>query len=164
MWRPPGINPLTFVFCIYVNGLCNASNILDPKMFADDTNLFLSHQIINTLFKIFNEELNKIGDWFKENKLSLNNRKTKYTIFHKTSSKDNVPLKLPALKIARNIIERKAAIKFLGVILDKNIFWEEHIRTVETKIAKKLDYYTAKRLYSKKNLLKVFILHKFIHT
>ena len=28
---------------IYVNDLCNASNILDPIMFADETNLFLSH-------------------------------------------------------------------------------------------------------------------------
>ena len=28
-------------------------------MFADDTNLFSSHQNINTLLKIFNEELKK---------------------------------------------------------------------------------------------------------
>ena len=27
------------------------------------TNLFLSHQNINKLFKIFNEKLKKIGDW-----------------------------------------------------------------------------------------------------
>ena len=30
-------------------------------MFADDANLFLSHQNINTLYKIFNEELKKLG-------------------------------------------------------------------------------------------------------
>ena len=72
MWCPPGINPWTFIIflLIYVNDLCNASNILDAIMFADDTNLFLSYQNIDTLFKIFNEELNKIGDWFKANKLS----------------------------------------------------------------------------------------------
>ena len=35
---------------------------MDRIMFAEDTNLFLSHQNINTLFKIFNEELKKIGD------------------------------------------------------------------------------------------------------
>ena len=99
-------------------------------MFADDTNLFLSHQNINTLFKIFNEELKKIGDWFKANKLSLNNKKTKYTLFHKNSSKDDLPLKLPPLKIADNNIERKTTIKFIGVMLDENISWEEHIRTV----------------------------------
>ena len=33
-------------FLIYVNDLCNASNILDLIMSADDTNLFLSHQIL----------------------------------------------------------------------------------------------------------------------
>ena len=41
------LGPLLFL--IYVNDLCNASNILDPIMFADDTNLFLSHQNIKTL-------------------------------------------------------------------------------------------------------------------
>ena len=55
-------------------------------------------------------------------------------------------LKLPVLKIADNKNERKTAIKFLGVLLDENISWEEHIRTVETKLAKILDYYTAQSL------------------
>ena len=67
--------PLLFLIC--VNDLCNASNILDPIMFADDTNLFLSHQSINTLFKIFDKEVKKVGDCVKANKLSLNNRKNR---------------------------------------------------------------------------------------
>ena len=36
---PQGSNLEPLLFLIYVNDLCNASNILDP-MFADDTNLF----------------------------------------------------------------------------------------------------------------------------
>ena len=68
---------------------------------------------INTLFKIFNNKLIKIGDWSKANKVSLNNRKNKDTLFDKKSSKDDLPLKLPALKIAGNNIERKIAIKSL---------------------------------------------------
>ena len=109
------------LFFIYVIDRCNASNILDPIMFADDTNLFLSHQNINTLFKIFNEGLKKFWDWFKASKLSLNNREIKYTLFHKESSKDNLLVKLPALKIADKNIERKTAIKFSGVMLDENV-------------------------------------------
>ena len=89
------------LFLIYVNDLCNASDILDPIMLADDTNLFLSHQNINILFNKFNEELQKIETWFKTNKLSLNSKKTKYALFHKSSAKDDVPLKLPILKISR---------------------------------------------------------------
>ena len=76
-------------------------------MFANDTNLFLSYQNINTHFKIFNEELKKIRDWFKANKLSLNKKKTNYTLFHKKSSKDDLPLKLQALKIAVTILKGK---------------------------------------------------------
>ena len=66
MWCPPGTNPWTLLFLIYVNDLCNAPNILDPMMFADYTNIFLSHENINTLFKMFNEELKKLGTGSKQ--------------------------------------------------------------------------------------------------
>ena len=46
-------------------------------MFADDTNLFLSHKNIDTLFAIMNVELENVSTWFKSNKLSLNVDKTK---------------------------------------------------------------------------------------
>ena len=129
-------------------------------MFGDDTNLFLSHQYVNILFKIFNEELKKNGDWFKANKLSLNNEKTKYTLFHKKSSKDDQPLKLPALKIADNNVERKTAINALGVMLDENISWEEHIRTYETKLAKNIGLlYCAKLLLEEKSLKTIYFAH-----
>ena len=51
-------------FLIYVNDLSNASNILDPIMFVDDTNLFYSQYDIKTLFSTVNEELEKLRDWF----------------------------------------------------------------------------------------------------
>ena len=125
------------LFLIYVNDLCSASNILDPIMFADDTNLFYSHQNISSLFMTVNNELDKIGEWFKANKLSLNVKKTKHTFFHKNSIKNDIPLKLPALTIANREIERTNAIKFLGILLDENISWKNHIRSVEKKFAKK---------------------------
>ena len=53
------LGPLLFL--IYVNELNNASSILDT-MFADDANLFYSHENIHQLFTKANEELEKIGD------------------------------------------------------------------------------------------------------
>ena len=38
-------------------------------MFADDINLFYSHQDINTLFSTKTVELEKFEQWFKANKL-----------------------------------------------------------------------------------------------
>ena len=57
------LGPLLFL--IYVNDLCSASNILDPIMFADDTNVFYSHQNISSLFMTVNNELDKIGECLK---------------------------------------------------------------------------------------------------
>ena len=42
------LRPLLFL--IYVNDLEKASSLLKPIMFADDTNLFYSHNNIKTLF------------------------------------------------------------------------------------------------------------------
>ena len=49
------LGPLLFL--IYVNDLFKASNPLMEVMFANDTNLFLSHKNIDTLFAIMNVEL-----------------------------------------------------------------------------------------------------------
>ena len=50
------------LFLLYVNDLCNASNILKPIMFADDTNLFFSAKNINHLFQTMNKEFIVIQD------------------------------------------------------------------------------------------------------
>ena len=46
-------------------------------IFADDTNLFMSHKRIDTLFASIKMELENVSTWFKSNKLSLNVDKTK---------------------------------------------------------------------------------------
>ena len=148
-----------------MDDLNNASSILDP-MFADDTNLFYSHKNIHQLFAKVNEELEKIGDWFKANKLSLNNKKTKYTLFHKNSIKDDLPLKLQDLKIANNQIERKKAIKSLDVMLDEKVNWQEHIRTVENKITKNIGLlYRAKYLLNESSLKCIYFanIHSYLN-
>ena len=53
MWSSTRLNIGTtsaLLFLLYVNDLPNASKILDPIMFADDTNLFFSNCNIQVLF------------------------------------------------------------------------------------------------------------------
>ena len=87
------LGPLLFL--IYVNDLYKCSEKLNPVMFADDTNLFLSGINIDDLYSDTNCKLNKISLWFKANKLSfkanklsLNLTETKYSLFHLASKKD----------------------------------------------------------------------------
>ena len=98
------LGPLLFLLC--VNDLKNASSVLDPIMFADDTNFFYTHSNIRNLFSSMNEELASINQWFTSNKPSLNAEKIKYSFFHKTSKKDNIPLMLPKLTISNHVIEK----------------------------------------------------------
>ena len=97
------LGPLLFL--LYVNDLKNASNILDPIMFADDTNLFFTHKDIRYLFQIVNQELENINQWFVSNKLSLNIKKPRYSFFHTPIQKENIPLLFPKLIINNQEIE-----------------------------------------------------------
>ena len=49
------LGPLLFL--LYVNDLSHTSKILNPIMFADNTNFFFSHIDINILFEKMNKEL-----------------------------------------------------------------------------------------------------------
>ena len=75
------LGPLLFV--IYVNDISLASKIFTAIIYADDTSLSstLNTFRCNTNVNI-NNELSKISEWLKVNKLSLNTKKTKAMIFH----------------------------------------------------------------------------------
>ena len=76
------LGPLLFL--LYINDLQFASDLLEPIMFADDTNLFYSNKDINTAFLKVNDELQKINEWFISNKLSLNVKKKQILVFPQT--------------------------------------------------------------------------------
>ena len=72
-------------------------------IYADDTNLFYPTNDTETLFSTVNRlnvELENISEWFKANKLSLNIKKTNCNLFRENSTKDDLLLKLPDLKIS----------------------------------------------------------------
>ena len=71
------LGPLLFI--IYVNDL-PLSTKLKVRLFADDTNLTVSHHNSNDLEKVANDELKHISNWMKLNQLSINYKKTEHAI------------------------------------------------------------------------------------
>ena len=69
---PQGSMLGSLFFLIFVNDLNNSTKVLDPVLFADNTNLYCSDSDIRTVFEIASQELGRISDWFLANKLSLN--------------------------------------------------------------------------------------------
>ena len=145
--------------CFYRSDLPQASKLLDPIMFADDTNLFYSRKDIHSLFNIVNNESLNISHWLNSNKLSLNADKTKFTLFHKVRQRDNIPWVSPTLKIYNTLIKQVNYVKILGVIFDENLTWKNHINLIENKLSKSLGIlHRAKFLLNQKYRKKVLLL------
>ena len=65
----------------------------------------------------------KLLNWFVSNKLSINLEKTCYTVFKGKSNK-SVDINL----VINNITPQKvSSCKYLGIVIDENLNWSEHI-------------------------------------
>jgi len=127
------LGPLLFL--IYINDIVKISPILNMILFADDTNLFISGKNLTETVTKLNQELCKLSNWFKVNKLSLNVKKTNYIIFRNKSKKIE---KIPEIIIDNCKINPVTSCKFLGVIINENLSWADHIETIRKKISKNI--------------------------
>ena len=82
-----------------------------------------------------NEEVKNIVDWLRINKLSINLKKTHFMIFRKKRQKLVVDEEL----IINNIkIDQVKSTKFLGVVIDHHLTFQQHILYLKGKISRGL--------------------------
>ncbi len=104
------LGPLLFILCI--SDLAYSSCTSQKVLFADDTNIFLSHKDPVELEQIINSELILMDTWFKCNKLSLNISKTNYIVFHPNRKQTDINHICP--KINGQNIAKVSSTKFYG--------------------------------------------------
>ena len=136
------LGPLFFI--LYINDLPNASRVVEPLLFADDTSICYSHSDPEVLAAVLNEALQNIGSWMRANKLSLNIDKTDYVIFHSRHKKSSYDI---SLLLDNKCITRKTRVRFLGFFLDENLTWKPHINHVCKKISKSIGIIYQARFY-----------------
>ena len=153
------LGPLLFL--IYINNIENCSNILSFILYADDTNALYSNSSLNTLVSIIQKEMNKIVEWLNANKLSINTSKTKFIIFK--SKNKFLPQKF-TFKLNDHIIKQASYVKFLGVIIDQDFTWKNHITLVLKNIVKFTGLIAKLRHFTNKNTLKLaYTMHWSTH-
>ena len=128
------LGPLLFI--LYINDISVSSKLFSYFIYADDTNLLISHNNLTDLIESTNAELIKISSWLKANKLSLNIGKTTFMLF---KNRHNTRLTYPnniMVNIDNIPISRVSHTKFLGVLLDDNLTWNQHNRHITSIVSK----------------------------
>jgi len=123
------LGPLLFL--LYINDIHKSSNLLKFFLFADDTTIFCSGKNWVDLIVLINQEMDRVADWLKANKLSLNVKKTKYIVFRQPKH----ILTTNLILVDGVEIEQVSSTKFLGIEIDSDLTWKIHIHKLESKLA-----------------------------
>ena len=151
------LGPLLFL--IYMNDIQYAVPNAKLKLFADDTNLFLHNSDPAKLFDSANTSMSQLSKWFTTNGLSLNLSKTCYSIF-------GTKLKVtPEFKLYINgkEIQKTDCCKYLGILIDSDTKWQDHIDYVYNKLIKFVSIFYKIRTKLPPDILKM-IYFAFIHS
>ena len=125
------LGPLLFL--IYINDLPNISKLLDFYLFADDTNIYYEADTPERLELVLNKELKHLHTWLIVNRLSLNIDKTNFVVFHPYNKPSKHKI---TLKIQKKAISEKNHVKYLGIMIDSGLTWQDHIDCITQKMSR----------------------------
>ena len=89
-----------YVHNMYINDICNVSDILKFILFADNISMFYSNSDISALVRLTYIELEKLCVWFAVNRLSLNISKTNCMFFGNCILKTHVSIHISKEEIS----------------------------------------------------------------
>ena len=126
------------IFNILINDIPKATSKFKVIIYADDTTLvshfgnFVPLNDINTLKQELNREISKVNTWLLSNKLILNVAKSKFIIFFKHPR----TIQKLSISINGNPVEQVTNFNSLGITLDQNFTWNDHISKISIKVAR----------------------------
>ena len=118
------LGPLLFI--IFVNDFPNSCKNIIPFLFADDANCVYARPKNET--STLQDEVEHIPGWMAMNKLSQNIPKTE--LVHFLNCKDE------SIVLKNTEITCTEYVKYLGILLDKNLTYGFHVKRVLNKLAK----------------------------
>ena len=121
------LDPLLFL--IFTNDLHLCVENGNCLLFADDTTLYFTHPNLNYLKWGIEDDLKRVMDWFRANKLTLNVNKTECVLFSHKTLKQNF-----SINIGNTTITSTENAKFLGTWLDHKLTFRKHTNTLLIKL------------------------------
>ncbi len=124
------LGPLLFV--IFINDLPDHLTQCRSHLYADDTAITVTGYLKADLESQLNERLKEAKEWMDENILTLNLKKTNAMVFgtrHTVSQLGDLNVSCNGVNI--EIVEK---VKYLGIILDRELKFSEHVSYLKQKL------------------------------
>lgn len=130
------------LFIIFINDLCDGKFKGHLTAFADDTALSYVETSLNTVYNHMKTDVDSLNWWFLNNRLVLSTEKTTYINFslrHEINFQQEMLYKCSdCLKNNTECtecskIQSSPRIKYLGVILDRELTWKNHLEQLKRK-------------------------------
>lgn len=99
-------------------------------MYADDHQIFVAHETMKRVEKILVDNGEKMTKWYQDNLLKVNCDKYQAIVLGNPKGERNTDLDISGEKV-----EQSQSIKILGVTLDENLNFKDHLRSVCKKVA-----------------------------
>ena len=109
------LGPLLFL--IFTNDLYRNLENCHAILFTDDTTIYKGHRNRNYLRWCIETDLNKLTDWFRAYKLTVNISKTVFMSFGTRNDK------LESIELSGETIHHSKHTKFLGLWIDEKLNW-----------------------------------------
>ena len=125
------LGPLLFI--LYLNDFETCLKFSKAYLYADDTEVSLSSNETGDLIQNFQSELENISEWMRINKLRIHPEKTEYMVIDHPRRQSKSP-ELPPFYLDHTRIKEVHKTKYLGLMVDDKLCWDEQYKSVKGKV------------------------------
>ena len=138
-WRTTGAILSPLLFCIYLSDLPLAPQVCNLESYIDDSKIFLSFPIkdAKSAKRVLEEDLRRVAAWCCKNHLLINPEKTKFLMVGTQQLLRRLPNEI-AISFLGKVITPVCSARDLGIILDNNLTYDQHIHQITSSCMAKL--------------------------